>query len=301
MTPKAGLVGVAVIGAALILVNLVGVELNSFFIALPGADKILHACAYAVLFVCVFRASGYFVRRTWARVAAAAVSGVLLSLGDEFLQQLAPGRNVEFYDLVADWAGLTLGWVVSVRPAPRVAVTAALVALGAAAFVTQDTYARLIDYSRALRAEGKHDFAGARIHYQRALANGHRSASVYNGMAWVTVESGMGAPLEALDYARKAFEMEPDNADILDTYGWVLHRAGQSKEALPFLLRAYALKPSMFCIHYHLGETYLALGQTELADQHFRQQLTLKGTREAVFAARALERPHAERAKGVAR
>ena len=45
--------------------------------------------------------------------------------------------------------------------------------------------------------------------------------------------------------------MSPADADIYDR---ALHHAGRSAEALPYLERAYAAKPNMFCIHYHLRE-----------------------------------------------
>jgi hypothetical protein len=46
----------------------------------------------------------------------------------------------------------------------------------------------------------------------------------------------------------------------------------------------------MFCIHYHLGEVYLALGRAELARTHLLRQLERTGTREAGRAAEVLAR-----------
>jgi tetratricopeptide (TPR) repeat protein len=290
MSRKVAVIGVFAVAIVLIAANLLGVELNAFFVSLPGIDKAAHVVAYAFAFACIHSATGYRIHDPRTRVAVTAVAGLALSLTDELLQTLAPGRNVELYDLVADWAGLTIGWVLTARPSARLAAVATTVAIASAAFVAHDTYTRLIDYSRAIQAERKHDFAGARVHYERALANGLHTAAVYNGIAWVTVESGTGSPLEAVEYGRKAFELEPDNPDILDTYGWALHRAGRSREGLPHLLRAFDLKPAMFCIHYHLGETYQALGDTALAEKHLEAQVALKGTREAELAAQTLSR-----------
>ena len=300
LTPTLAAIGIAAIVAILLAANLVGFELNGLFAAAPGSDKLLHFVAYAVAFVCIFTLAGRFTRSVTMQVAIAAGAGLLLSVGDELLQALSPGRNVGFYDLVADWAGMTIGWVVSLRPARSVAAVATAASLSAAGFVTQATYLNLIDYSRALRAERQQDFATARIHYLRALDQGHRTAAVYNGLAWVSVEADAGDPEEAVDYARKALALEPGDADILDTLGWALQRAGRSSEALPFLTRAFEMKPSMFCIHYHLGQAYLALGRTEIAEQHLRQQMVLAGTREAGLAAAALDRARARSGAGVA-
>ncbi|HET7219013.1 MAG TPA: VanZ family protein [Vicinamibacterales bacterium] len=300
MNRKNAAIGLALLVAIIAGANLVGVELNGLFLRIPGSDKVVHVIAYTAAFVCFFALAGIVSPSVRTRVALAAAAGLTLSIGDELLQELAPGRNVEFFDLIADWAGLTLGWVISVRPAPRIAAVACAAALVSGAFVAHDTYANLIDYSRAIQAERRFDFAAARGHYLTALANGHRTADVYNGLAWVTVESG-GNAAEAAEYAATALQMRPDNPDILDTYGWSLHRAGRSAEALPYLQRALAAKPEMYCIHYHLGETYLALGQDAVADEHLRLQAAMKGTREAPLAAQALARPRAAATSGVSR
>jgi Tfp pilus assembly protein PilF len=289
MSPAKAIAGLCVLGLVLIGANFRGLELNQLFLTYPGLDKIVHTGAYAFAFICFHGASSYVAKRPGRRIAIAAAAGITLSLADELMQRLAPGRNVDPYDVVADWAGLTLGWVMAVRPAPPLAIAACIAALGTAGFVAQNTYVTLIDYSRALRAEHQHDFATARVHYQRAIANGQRTADVYNGAAWVTLESG-GDPMEALTYARQAFDMQPGNADILDTYGWALQRAGRSQEALPFLSKAYELKPTMYCIHYHLGEAYVGVGQIDKAEWHLRQQTEMAGTREAGLAREALSK-----------
>jgi tetratricopeptide (TPR) repeat protein len=74
-------------------------------------------------------------------------------------------------------------------------------------------------------------------------------------------------------YGGRALRADPQNPDVLDTYGWALHHAGRSPEALPFLERALAGKPRMFCIHFHLGEVYAALGDRERAERHLREQI----------------------------
>ena len=297
---KTAAIGIAMVVAILLTANLVGFELNALFLAAPGSDKVVHFFAYAIAFVCIFIVSGGLTRHVTARVSIAAGIGLMLSVGDELLQELAPGRNVEFYDLVADWAGMTMGWVVSVQPPRSLAAVAAALSLSAVGFVTRATYVDLIDYSRALRAERQQDFPTARIHYLRAVDKGHRTAAIYNGLAWVSVEANAGDPAESVQYARKALAMEPGNADVLDTLGWALQRAGRSDEAMPFLTRAFEMKPSMFCIHYHLGQAYLALGRMELAEQHFLRQIALTGTREAGLAATALDFVRARTGSGTA-
>jgi tetratricopeptide (TPR) repeat protein len=117
------------------------------------------------------------------------------------------------------------------------------------------------------------DMPKALEQYRLALRDGVDSPSFYNELAWVEVESGVGDVQAAVAYSRRALDATPDSPDVLDTYGWSLHHAGRSREALPVLERAFAGKPGMFCIHYHLGEVYAALGDRARAETHLREQI----------------------------
>lgn len=276
--------------------NLAARQLNGFFLMLPGIDKALHVLAYFAVFMCVHAGARRMQPNAHTSSWLAVLFGTCLSIGDELAQQLSPGRNVELLDLVADWAGLALGWVaVSPRRRSPATVAVAIVAALMAVAVTYETHVRLSDFSRALGYERQHDFVRARESYLRALAGGLQTPELYNGLGWVEIESGIGDPRKAVHYARIALQMQPDNADILDTYGWALHHAGRHTEALDYLQRAYLKKPEMFCIHYHLGSVQLALGDSRKAAFHFERQLEKAGTREAVFAARALEQLPSDR------
>src|SRR5205085_693146 len=97
----------------------------------------------------------------------------------------------------------------------------------------------------------------------------------YNELAWIEVESGTGDAHAAVGYASRALAANPHSPDVLDTYAWALHHVGRSGEALPLLERAFAGKPGMFCIHYHLGEVYAAVGDPARAERHLREQIRL--------------------------
>ena len=216
--------------------------------------------------------------------------GSAIAVLDESIQRLVPSRSVEAFDLVANGAGVLLGWTLVARPRRLVAIAAATVALAAGGYVARDTRARLADYNRGLELERQHDFAGAHALFRRSFERGMRTPALFNELAWAQVEAGVGNPADAVDFARRALEMQPGNADILDTYGWALHAAGRHGDALEPLLQAYRKKPDMFCIHYHLGVVYLALGRSGEAIEHLRRQMALSDTREASFASQALAR-----------
>jgi tetratricopeptide (TPR) repeat protein len=280
--------GLTALIAVLFGVNLFGSQVNQLLLALPGIDKILHLVFFAILFPGLRAVTGRFVTNSATQTMVAGVAGVLIALSDELVQSFSPYRSVEVADLIADTSGLAIGWTLSARPRRALAIPVATIALAAALIVAYLTNRQLADYAQALRYEHQQDFARARESYLRALNNGMRSADLYNGLAWVQVESGLGEPAKAVEYAQAALAMRPNDPDVLDTYGWALQHAGRSQEALPYLERAYAAKPQMYCIHYHLGMTYLAVGRRELAEKHLRSQLERPDTREFEFARKAL-------------
>ena len=282
------LVGIGGIAILVLLQNLLGSELNTLFLKMPGIDKVLHITEYLLIVVCVHALAGRSTRNETARVRLAVGAAILIAILDESIQRLVVSRSVEAFDLVANSAGVLLGWTVVARPRRLAAAAAATVALAAGGYVAWDTRSRLADYNRGLELARQHDFAGAHEQFRRAFERGLRTPGLFNELAWTQVESGAGNPADAVDHARRALEMRPDSADILDTYGWALHAAGRHAEALEALLQAYRRKPDMFCIHYHLGAVYLSLGRSAEAADHLRRQMALPHRREAVLASQAL-------------
>ena len=272
-----------------------GRELSELFARVPGVDKVGHVALFAALFAGLRRliaAAGVAPRLHTVAAAATALAfgGVL-----ELAQGVAATGSMEAADLVANASGVALGWVAVTRPPRPTAIGATAAAAAAAGIVTHATYVRLIDYSRGQRYLRQGDLVQARASLLRAAGVGVKRPALYNDLGWLEIESGVGDPRKAVDYAAVALEMQPENPDVLDTYGWALHHAGRSQAALAPLLDAYARKPRMYCIHYHLGTVYLALGREPEAITHFRSQLAFDGTREARLARQALERLEARR------
>ena len=86
----------------------------------PGADKVAHFGFYGVagfLFVLWRReiGAGAAMAVVWAAIFAA-----LLGAVDEVHQQWIPGRSMEFFDWVADFAGGTAGGFCSAVVASRI-------------------------------------------------------------------------------------------------------------------------------------------------------------------------------------
>ena len=283
-----------VIGLALMLAseNLGAGRIFDVTLHYPGIDKIAHLVQYALVFLAVWWLLGKLVEGRAARAAAAATIALLLGVVDEMFQRSVANRSFEIADLGANLCGVLLGIGLGpVLPSRRTARRVVAVAVIGATALAVQSYRHLRHFNRGMLYTRQGDLPKALVEYRLALHDGLDSPSFYNELAWIEVESGTGDARAAVDYAARALAATPRNPDVLDTYGWALHHAGRSREALPLLERAFADKPGMFCIHYHLGEVYGALGDGVRAERHLREQMRLfPRTSEARRAEQSLRR-----------
>ena len=77
----------------------------------------------------------------------------------------------------------------------------------------------------------------------------------------------------ALEYAARAYKLAPEQASVLDTYGWLLTRNGQPAKALKHLRKARLLAPAAAEVRYHLGVTLHQLDRDDEAVSELRGAL----------------------------
>jgi tetratricopeptide (TPR) repeat protein len=77
---------------------------------------------------------------------------------------------------------------------------------------------------------------------------------------------------EAHALISRALAQQPEDAAILDSMGWVLHKLGRNEEALPFLQQAHARYPDPE-VTSHLVQVLWALGQEQTAVELLQQAL----------------------------
>jgi tetratricopeptide (TPR) repeat protein len=94
-------------------------------------------------------------------------------------------------------------------------------------------------------------------HYKQVIAIDSNNAEALNNLAFLLAESGK--PSEALKYAQKAKEMQPDSAEYSDTLGWILYHQGLYSLAVKELERTVA-KPDNPVWGYHLAMAYAKAG-----------------------------------------
>jgi Flp pilus assembly protein TadD len=75
---------------------------------------------------------------------------------------------------------------------------------------------------------------------------------------------------EAEIYLQKAFKLRPDEAVIMDSYGWLQFKMGRTQIALDYLQRAYA-KQQENEIAAHIAEVLWSLGRQDEAKKLFNK------------------------------
>ncbi len=107
--------------------------------------------------------------------------------------------------------------------------------------------------------------------YKAVLSVAPENLVALNNAAWVSHE--LGEP-GALSFAERAYDVGPENAAVLDTYGWILFARGQDKLAIENLSRAVELAPQALEIRYHLSKALVAGGQSSRAREMLAALLT---------------------------
>ncbi|KXO12505.1 TPR domain protein, putative component of TonB system [Moritella sp. JT01] len=72
-----------------------------------------------------------------------------------------------------------------------------------------------------------------------------------NNTAWLSFEAGIP---QALSFAERAYKLKPNNAAILDTYGWILFHNGDINRGKALIKQASKLLPNDKNIQQHLDE-----------------------------------------------
>ena len=116
--------------------------------------------------------------------------------------------------------------------------------------------------------------------FEKAIALAPDYAPALNNAAFVTAKCG-NAPDKAIAWATKAVEVAPQVADLQDTLGYVLMKAGRVQDALAPLQRAVTMSPSPSPI-LHLAEALAAAGRADEARETLGRLANLKLNEEQV-------------------
>lgn len=108
--------------------------------------------------------------------------------------------------------------------------------------------------------------------YRLLLQQAPRNVAVLNNLAWVASE--LKRP-DASALAQKAYDLAPENPAVMDTYGWLLVKGGDSTKAVNILQQAVALAPHIAEIRYHYGVALHRLGRDKEAKSELSRALDM--------------------------
>ncbi len=113
-------------------------------------------------------------------------------------------------------------------------------------------------YARAMLAERFDDLRGLENDVRKILQKEPDHAAALNALGYTLADRGLRLA-EAKELIIKAYKIQPDDASIMDSMGWIEYRLGNHNLALVYLRQAYKRFEDAE-VAAHLGEVLWALG-----------------------------------------
>jgi tetratricopeptide (TPR) repeat protein len=108
--------------------------------------------------------------------------------------------------------------------------------------------------------------------FRKALDLNPRNAGVLNYYGYMLADQGIRLD-EAVELVKRALEEDAHNGAYLDSLGWVYFHQGRLKEAEEYLRRAVARSPSDPTIREHLGDVLFQTGRNDQAAAEWERSL----------------------------
>ena len=106
--------------------------------------------------------------------------------------------------------------------------------------------------------------------YTKALAIDPLDALVNNNYAYALSERGERLD-EALEMAKKAIAVDPNNSSFLDTIGWIYYKMGDYEKAKENIEKAMITDSDNPTLLHHLGDVYSKLGENKKALEYWKK------------------------------
>lgn len=126
-------------------------------------------------------------------------------------------------------------------------------------------------YSRALMADRMDKLDVMEADLKKILAKSPDNAEALNALGYALADK-TNRYSEAEGYLLHALRVKPDEAVILDSYGWLKYKMGDHQAALSYLKRAYGKQPENE-IAAHLAEVLWVSGKKEEARKLYEKAL----------------------------
>ncbi|MCJ7802115.1 MAG: tetratricopeptide repeat protein, partial [Candidatus Marinimicrobia bacterium] len=110
--------------------------------------------------------------------------------------------------------------------------------------------------------------------YQQLIQTDSTDAQAFNNYAYSLVERDERIEL-AKKYSRKAIELAPDQAAYLDTYGWILFKMGNAKEAHKYIEKSLEIDDENAEVLKHMGDILVKMKKYKEAIKYYHKALSL--------------------------
>jgi tetratricopeptide (TPR) repeat protein len=131
-----------------------------------------------------------------------------------------------------------------------------------------------IYFLRGSTYERQKKYDQAEEQFRKVLAINSQSAMTLNYLGYMMADRGVKLD-EALNYIKKAVELDPTNGAYLDSLGWAYFKLGKYDAAEENLLKA-SRQPNMGAdptVQDHLGDLYQKTGRLKLAAAHWERAI----------------------------
>lgn len=118
------------------------------------------------------------------------------------------------------------------------------------------------------------DFQGAETTLREILKQSPDNPVILNNLGYFLAERGEKLD-EALDFIKKAVELNPMNPSYLDSLAWTYFKLGRFDEAEKYLKDALRIDDSSATMQEHLGDIYHKQGKIEPAKSAWQKALNL--------------------------
>lgn len=114
---------------------------------------------------------------------------------------------------------------------------------------------------------------------EKLLELNPNNANALNFVGYTLLEKD-GNIVKAQEYIERAVALKPDDAFVLDSYGWLLYRQGKYNLSMKTLEKARSLKPEEGVIAEHLADVYVSLNMPKKALAAYLSALSFGGDEE---------------------
>lgn len=129
-------------------------------------------------------------------------------------------------------------------------------------------------YARGITLERVKDWPRAEKDLLQALEYQPDNPMIMNYLAYSWADQGTNLD-KALDMVKRATALKPEDGFIIDSYGWVLYRMGDYKNAAIVLEKAVEFVPNDAVINDHLGDAYWRVDRRLEAQFQWQRALDL--------------------------